>query len=244
MSWRDRLRTGLTRYGLVDDVRSARHWVRSRGGRTDRTLIEEHLASTDTPRLHVGCGTRVLDGWLNADFSPRSIDAIRIDATRPLPFPDDTFQFIYSEHMIEHIDHQAGVAFAGEVARVLRPGGRFRVATPDLDRLLSLFVDPAERSDDARRYIQLIIDECVPGVEPSEANPVFVLNNNVREWGHTFLYDGPTLRRTLDAAGFVDVDQFELQESEIPDLRDLANESRMPPGLVAFETMTFEASAP
>jgi len=27
-------------------------------------------------------------------------------------------------------------------------------------------------------------------------------------------------------------------------LRDLANESRMPPGLVAFETMTFEAVAP
>lgn len=244
MSWRDTVRSRLTHYGLVDDARTARHWVRSRGGRTDRALIARHLADEANPRLQLGCGTRPLEGWLNSDFSPRTLDAVRIDATRPLPFRDGTFAHVYSEHMIEHLDHLAGERLLGEIRRVLRPGGRLRVSTPDLDRLLGLFRPAEQRSDDERRYIELIIDRHVAGVDPAVDNPVYVLNNNVRDWGHRFLYDAPTLRAALERAGFHEIEQFDLQESNDPVLQGLANDSRMPPGLVAFETMTFEAVAP
>lgn len=244
MSWRDGLRTRLTDLGVVDEVRTARHWVRSRGGRSDRQLIDAHLASTSSPRLQLGCGTRLLDGWLNSDFSPRSTGAIRIDATKPLPFDDSTFAYVYSEHMIEHIDHLAGQRLLGELHRVMRPGGRIRLSTPDLGRLLGLFGPADARTDDERRYIDLIIDRHVAGVEPGDDNPVYVLNNNLRDWGHQFLYDRPTFRAALARAGFVDIEEFALQDSDDPILSGLANEARMPPGLVAFETMTFEAVAP
>lgn len=45
-------------------------------------------------------------------------------ATR-LPFPDHSFDVVFSSHVIKHLDDQTlGQAFA-EIARVLRPGGRF-----------------------------------------------------------------------------------------------------------------------
>ena len=42
-----------------------------------------------------------------------------------LPFADGAFDVVFSSHVIKHLDDQAlGLAFA-EIARVLKPGGRF-----------------------------------------------------------------------------------------------------------------------
>lgn len=244
MTWRDATRGRLTDFGLVDDVRTARHWLRSRGGASDRRLIATHLSTADVPRLHLGCGTRVLDGWLNSDFSPRSANAIRVDATKPFPFDDSTFEYVYSEHMIEHLARRDTERLLGEINRVLKPGGRVRVSTPDLDRLIALFRPADQHTTDERRYIELIATHSVTDIDPAAATAVHVLNNNMRDWGHQFLFDFDTLRDAMVAAGLTSIERFELQQSDDPMLAGLANETRMPPGLVAFETMTLEATAP
>jgi predicted SAM-dependent methyltransferase len=243
MTWRDATREQLTDVGLVDHVRTARHWVRSRGGRHDRRLIAEHLAESEAPRLHLGCGTRLLDGWLNSDFSPRSTAAIRLDATKQLPFDAATFDYVYSEHMIEHLRRPDAERLLGEINRVLRPGGRVRISTPDLDRLIALFRPAEQHTEDERRYIDLIATKSVTDIDPATATAVHVLNNNMRDWGHQFLFDFNTLRDAMTAAGLMSIERFELQDSDDPMLAGLANETRMPPGLVAFETMTLEATA-
>lgn len=244
MTWRDATRGRLTDFGLVDDVRTARHWLRSRGGASDRRLIATHLSTADVPRLHLGCGTRALDGWLNSDFSPRSANAIRVDATKPFPFDDSTFEYVYSEHMIEHLARRDTERLLGEINRVLKPGGRVRVSTPDLDRLIALFRPADQHTTDERRYIELIATHSVTDIDPAAATAVHVLNNNMRDWGHQFLFDFDTLRDAMVAAGLTSIERFELQQSDDPMLAGLANETRMPPGLVAFETMTLEATAP
>ena len=66
----------------------------------------------------------------------------------------------------------------------------------------------------------------------------------MRDWGHQFLFDVETLSTTMTAAGLISIERFALQASNDPVLAGLANETRMPPGLVAFETMTLEATAP
>jgi len=243
MSWRDTVRSRLERHGIADEIRRIRHFVRSRGGRSDRQLIADHLSSTDEPKLQLGCGTRCFDGWLNADLSPRSLESIRLDATKPLPFPEATFAYVYSEHMIEHVGREAAERLCSEWFRVLRPGGRLRVSTPDLTKLLHLF-GPGEWSDDQRRYAELIAVRHIPSIEPAEVQATHVLNHNVREWGHQFLYDAPTFEAMLAAAGFVEICPHGLQESDDPVLCGLANDARMPPGLVDFETMTYEAVRP
>ena len=53
----------------------------------------------------------------------------RAAAVPPLPFEDATFDWVISFQVIEHIE--ADAAFVQEVWRVLKPGGRFIVTTPN-----------------------------------------------------------------------------------------------------------------
>lgn len=48
---------------------------------------------------------------------------------QPLPFPDQSFDVVLSFQVIEHVTDEA--KYLSEAWRVLRPGGRFVVATPD-----------------------------------------------------------------------------------------------------------------
>lgn len=47
----------------------------------------------------------------------------------PLDFPDESFDYVVSFQVIEHIKQDA--EFVREVSRVLRPGGKFIVSTPN-----------------------------------------------------------------------------------------------------------------
>ena len=47
----------------------------------------------------------------------------------PLGFGDESFDFVITFQVIEHIDDDA--AFVSEIARVLRPGGRLILTTPN-----------------------------------------------------------------------------------------------------------------
>ena len=52
-----------------------------------------------------------------------------IDGSGPLPFPDATFDVIFSDWVLEHV--ATPDIFASEVGRVLKPGGWFCARTPN-----------------------------------------------------------------------------------------------------------------
>jgi predicted SAM-dependent methyltransferase len=54
------------------------------------------------------------------------------DATKSLPVAPESFEWVYSEHFIEHIPQQMAVEWLKEVRRLLKPGGYLRLSTPDL----------------------------------------------------------------------------------------------------------------
>ncbi|MEN1929595.1 class I SAM-dependent methyltransferase [Luteimonas sp. MJ250] len=61
----------------------------------------------------------------------------RIDPTRPLPFADASFDTVLSFQVFEHVQDTSG--YLSEIRRVLTPGGRLVLVTPDRStRLLPL----------------------------------------------------------------------------------------------------------
>jgi len=82
--------------------------------------------------------------------------------------------------------------------------------------------------------------------EAVNAQPGFVINQFMRAWGHSFIYDNATLPDLLTAAGFVNVTEREPGESDDPNLRGLEHhqENFPDPAFNDIETMVFEASKP
>ena len=104
-----------------------------------------------------------------------------------------------------------------ECARVLRPGGVVRIATPDIGAIVGLYRD--ELSDEQRAYVEWFLER--NDVPADGERSVFVINHFFTSWGHRFLYDRKTLGEALEQAGFRDVTEHRPGESEHPELRGL-----------------------
>jgi predicted SAM-dependent methyltransferase len=212
----------------------------------DKRRIAEYLAGTGPKRLHIGCGDHPLSGWLNCDLLDGwmnekmmrgEVDVINLDAIKSYPFADNTFDRIFSEHMIEHVSHEDGARMLAECYRVLKPSGRIRITTPDLAFLMRLYINGGDEVH--RRYIEWSAAS-FPGVIAPEAP--YVINNFVRDWGHKFIYDKHTLTRQFEDTGFCEIESCPLGESSHDDLRGLDREDRMPPGFLRLESLTIEAT--
>jgi len=85
----------------------------------------------DAMNLHIGCGEVYFDGWVNIDKDSEKADK-KHDARKRLPYKDNSVDFIYNEHFIEHITVEEAVKILIDFYRVLKPEGVLRIATPDL----------------------------------------------------------------------------------------------------------------
>jgi predicted SAM-dependent methyltransferase len=207
-------------------------------GLWDRSLTKRYLRDQPVRKLQLGCGRHPLDGWLNSDNLPRGYRVIHLDATRRFPLPDHQFDYIFSEHMIEHIPYAYGLCMLTECHRVMRDNATLRIATPDLAFFIGLCTKPL--SHEERSFLQWITDRYMPEA-PRHGDPVFVLNHHMRRWGHQFLYDEKTLRAALERVGFTSVRRCQCGESPDPHLRNLEFESRQPAGILRMETLVLEA---
>jgi predicted SAM-dependent methyltransferase len=225
-------------------VIDAAHKLSERVRRTARLArrsrqIDEYLRSHSERKLQLGTGDNHLDGWLNTDihdFAGRS-DVVYLDLRRGFPFPDNSFDLVFSEHVIEHVDYADGLHCLRESYRVLRTAGRIRIATPSLERLLRLY--DADLTDVQRRYLRWARESFVADADVDL--PGFVVNNFVRAWGHRFVYDAQTLRHAFERAGFADIEEHTVGESDDERLRGLEHHIPEAAEFNEYETIVLEA---
>lgn len=214
--------------------------------------ISEYLASHTVRKMQIGAGDafsfKEFADWLNTDIDPKGSETY-LDAAKPFPIPDNSLSVIFSEHLIEHLPYRDGSAMLRESYRTLKPGGKIRIATPNLLRLIQLFEDA--KTDEMKAYIHDKIEaDYWETPLPRTASPECVilnaeLNNpgsGSYHIGHQFVYDPKTLRESLERAGFRDIKQFAPGESDDPQLRGLElRHKSIHRTMNDYETMVFQA---
>lgn len=240
MNARQILRRSDAVVGLVSDLRKIPVHITKLFTR-DR-LIKGYLESNEIKKLQLGAGPTTLPGWLCTDIAPTSDRVVYLDATGMFPFDDNTFDYVFSEHMIEHIPWHKGLFMLKECRRVLKPRGTIRLTTPDLEVLIGLYVQKGNALNE--RYIKWITDFFLNDVNAYKAS--FVINNAFNNWGHKFLYDGDLLAMTMHEAGFTNTRRCSPNESNHENLRGIEShgENVNNDDMVRFETMVFEGECP
>ncbi len=87
-------------------------------------------------KLHLGCGTKKLEGWINVDSIENFQPDLLQDITQPLPYEDLTVEEILAEDLLEHFDKYLRYVVFYEWARVLKIGGKITVQVPDFKKIL------------------------------------------------------------------------------------------------------------
>ena len=144
---------------------------------------------------HIGCGRVPFRRLGQRRLGPRHLSRRRTyvwNLARGFPVPDRSCALIYSEHLLEHLKVEPGIALLEECLRVLKPGGMPAAIRDALARL------PRGAALCRRLEEPGLADLAGPPVHPDRAEMVNIF---FRWWGHEWLYDAEEFHRRLREAG-------------------------------------------
>lgn len=159
-------------------------------------------ARTDLLKLHLGCGTKFLPGFVHID----ALDLGHIDQVGPvesLPqIASGSVDLIYASHVLEHFGRHEYQDVLQEWYRVLRPGGLLRLAVPDFTAMAEEYV-----SGRLRNGLSDLVGLCVGG------------QRDQLDY-HKMVFDAELLTTALMAVGFSDVVPWDWRTIEHSDVDD------------------------
>jgi predicted SAM-dependent methyltransferase len=144
-------------------------------------------------KLHLGCGSRYIPGYVHIDV----VDHPHVDHVSSIDnlsfLPDASVELIYNCHVLEHFKRREVERVLREWYRVLAPGGVLRISVPDFAALCEVYT----RS----RNLGLVI------------GPIFGRQDYLYNI-HYNLFDFDTLKNALELAGFCQVRRYDWRETE------------------------------
>ena len=94
--------------------------------------------------LNIGCGNKYHKDWINIDKFFYSKDVIPCDLKKGIQYPDSYFDVVYHSNLLEHFPNAGAFFLLKECFRVLASGGIIRVAVPDLEEIVRLYLKSLE----------------------------------------------------------------------------------------------------
>ncbi len=90
-------------------------------------------------RLNIGCGKFPSPRWTNLDRKHRPGVDIVANLSARLPIAAASFDYAVAIHVLQDLPLDVLLPALREIRRVLKPGGVFRAALPDLDRAIEAY---------------------------------------------------------------------------------------------------------
>ncbi len=118
-----------------------------------------------------------------------------------IPLRDSSVDFIYASHMLHHLYRDDALKLLREAIRVLKPGGTMRIAVPDLELIVRLYLEG--RREQALGYFFYL------------RSP---RSNLSRRY---YQYDFTLLKVLMEEAGARNVRRCKFREGRVPDLEQL-----------------------
>jgi len=87
---------------------------------------------SDPIKLNIGAGDVEIPGYTPIDIRAGQ-------AAYPLEYPDESVDEIRASHILEHFGHRETAAVIADWVRVLKVGGRLRIAVPDFDYIVNAY---------------------------------------------------------------------------------------------------------
>jgi predicted SAM-dependent methyltransferase len=156
--------------------------------------------------LNLGCGDRMLPGWINVDLCAKA--DLRLDLREPIPLPDGCSAIIYCEHFLEHLKYpEEALPFLKECRRLLATGGKLSIVVPDLAYAVAIYDNHKE---DFRPWLEQTFrvkweDFWFPEWCDAVGHVTSYIFHQNGE--HKHLYDAESLSKVLVASGFSNVHQ-------------------------------------
>lgn len=156
-----------------------------------RARTAQLFAAAGGRRLHLGCGEKILAGYVNVDLYGPKAD-LKLDVADLTLFDDDSVDEIYMNAVFEHLFANQHAPALAEWRRVLRPGGVLRIeSTPDFDAVVQAYVAGAAGNTRPR----FDLDEVVRYTHGE------IWSNEVGDL-HKDIFTRAKMKRLLEAAGF------------------------------------------
>lgn len=148
--------------------------------------------------MQLGSSNNAITGWFNTDLKEnQKIGIYRLDASKKFPFEDCTFDYVFSEHMIEHLSYPEQKNMLSECYRVLKPNGVLRTNCPTLDYLVWMLQN--QDSPKTKAYSHFHCSQFDKQLMEDFKDVPFslVFNNCMHMWGHKNIFDKSTLVKML-----------------------------------------------
>ena len=147
-------------------------------------------------KLHIGCGKRIIPGYINVDIQPFPGVDLLCDI-RALPVRDNSVDLFYSCAVIEHFGRREWKDVLAHRYAKLRPGGTLRLSTADFRSVCERYLEVG--------YIEESLGLVVGGQKDDY------------DW-HGMIFDFDLLARGLTEVGFVNIRRYDWRDTELATL--------------------------